>query len=155
VGHGLRAVQTAPCAPPDPPPAHSSAHQIITYSDLESDYLNPLDATERLNRFLIPEYVAHTALTILFLLSLNFVPLIANGALSAWHVKCYLEKQHLVDATRIYPMLAERKKQCLVKLGFYTIMFFYYMYRMIYALVWGRIGAANGGSSGSSRFAGR
>ncbi|KAJ1616331.1 cornichon, partial [Pavlovales sp. CCMP2436] len=92
---------------------------IITYSDLESDYLNPLDATERLNRFLIPEYVAHTALTILFLLSLNFVPLIANGALSAWHVKCYLEKQHLVDATRIYPMLAERKKQCLVKLGFY------------------------------------
>jgi len=154
--------------------------QIITYSDLESDYINPVDASERLNRFLIPEYVAHAGITLLFLLTLNFVPLVANGVLVAWNTKRFLEGEHLVDATKIYPTLAERKKQSLVKLGFYVvsgrkacgeaercglrrtanlgfgaypapwprprrraaqIMFFYYLYRMVFALVWGRIAA--------------
>ncbi|KAG8469735.1 hypothetical protein KFE25_006190 [Diacronema lutheri] len=105
----------------------ASVVHIITYSDLESDYINPVDASERLNRFLIPEYVAHAGITLLFLLTLNFVPLVANGVLVAWNTKRFLEGEHLVDATKIYPTLAERKKQSLVKLGFYVIMFFYYL----------------------------
>jgi hypothetical protein len=98
-----------------------SPRQIITYSDLESDYLNPVDATERLNRFLIPEYAAHTLVTVLCLLTLNLIPLVANGILLGWHVKRYMERKHLVDATQIYPTLSERKKQSLAKLGFYTV----------------------------------
>jgi len=108
---------------------------LVTLTDLESDYINPVDATERLNKFLIPEYVVHTSITVLFLLTLNFIPFLANSLLVAWHAKRFAERQHLLDATSIYPSLAERKKQSNIKLGFYCIMFFYYMYRMVYALV--------------------
>lgn len=137
--------QVRPTQPPFLLPC-ADASQIITYSDLESDYINPVDASERLNRFLMAEYAAHASVTVLCLLTLNLLPLLANSAMLAWHAKGYVEKQHLVDATRIYPTMQERKKQSLVKLGFYTLLFFYNMYRMIYALVWGKVHALYAGA---------
>mmetsp|Transcript_18585 Transcript_18585/g.62300 ORF Transcript_18585/g.62300 Transcript_18585/m.62300 type:complete len:146 (-) Transcript_18585:409-846(-) len=108
---------------------------LITYSDLESDYINPVDATERLNRFVVPEYAVQAAMTVLFLVTLNLFPLLCNAALLAWHVQQYRHQAHLLDATSIYPRLQECKRHCLAKLGFYSLAFLYYLYRMVYALV--------------------
>lgn len=109
--------------------------QLITFTDLEADYINPVDATDRINRFLLPEYVGQAVMTLLFLVTLNFIPAIANGALLAWHFKQYRERLHFVDATTVYPRLSQHKKHCIGKLIFYSLAFFYYLFRMVLAAV--------------------
>ena len=107
----------------------------MTYSDLETDRINPVDATERLNRFLLPELAALALIAALALLALSVVPLLANGALLAWHA----QRENVIDATHVYPTLGKRKKESLAKCGLYTCMFFYYLYCMMHALVTGRL----------------
>jgi protein cornichon len=48
-----------------------------------------------------------------------------------------MNKKFHYDATEIFRTLPDQKKECFVKLGFYLILFFYYLYRMIDALVSG------------------
>jgi hypothetical protein len=46
-------------------------------------------------------------------------------------------KNHMYDATEIFRTLSGHKKESFIKLGFYLISFFYYLYRMILALISG------------------
>ena len=46
-----------------------------------------------------------------------------------------LENQHLLDATEIFRKLNVHKKESFIKLGFHLIMFFFYLYSMIVALI--------------------
>lgn len=48
-----------------------------------------------------------------------------------------MNKNHMLDATEIFRTLSQHKKECFYKLGFYLISFFYYLYRMILALIAG------------------
>jgi hypothetical protein len=50
-------------------------YYIIMFSDLECDYVNPIDLCNRLNTFVIPEMGAQAALTLLFLLSGSWIAL--------------------------------------------------------------------------------
>jgi hypothetical protein len=43
--------------------------------------------------------------------------------------------RHMYDATEIFRTLPVHKKECFIKLGFYLITFFYYLYRMILGLL--------------------
>ena len=45
------------------------------------------------------------------------------------------ENQHLLDATEIFRKLNVHKKESFFKLGFHLIMFFFYLYSMIVALI--------------------
>jgi formate-dependent nitrite reductase membrane component NrfD len=56
---------------------------IIMFSDLECDYVNPIDLCNRLNTFVSPEMAAHAALTILFLLSGSWIALYVCSAVYA------------------------------------------------------------------------
>jgi hypothetical protein len=93
---------------------------------------------------MLPELVALALVAALALLARSVVPLLANGALLAWHA----QRKNLIDATQIYPTLSKRKKESLVKLGLYTLMFFYYLYCMMHALVVGRAGGLATGREG-------
>ena len=46
-----------------------------------------------------------------------------------------MESQHLFDATSIFADLGRHKKVNLIKLGFYMVLFFVFLYRFVLALV--------------------
>lgn len=81
--------------------------------------------------------IAHGALTAIFLLSGQFVAFLINAPLVAFNANKFLGKNHMLDATEIFRTLSQHKKECFIKLGFYLISFFYYLYRMIVALIAG------------------
>lgn len=107
----------------------------IMYSDLECDYINPIDLCNRLNTYIIPEAVVHGFLTLLFLINGYWLALILNLPLLAFNIKKILDNAHLLDATEIFRTLNKHKKESFIKLGFHLVMFFFYLYSMIVALI--------------------
>ncbi|KAL5353096.1 COPII-coated vesicle protein [Pseudogymnoascus australis] len=124
----------------------------IMYSDLEcadmgarytvraeltgrSDYINPIDLCNRLNTYIIPEAAVHGFLTFLFLINGYWVALILNLPLVAYNVNKIVSNSHLLDATEIFRKLNVHKRESFSKLGFHLIMFFFYLYSMIVALI--------------------
>ncbi|KAI9168255.1 hypothetical protein H9P43_007627 [Blastocladiella emersonii ATCC 22665] len=108
---------------------------IIMFSDLECDYINPIDLCAKLNQFVLPEFAAHWFLTSAFLVTGSWVALAINLPLAGYHVKKILDKKHKYDPTEIFRTLQVHKRESLGKLGFYLICFFYYLYRMIVGLI--------------------
>ncbi|KAF3903920.1 hypothetical protein ABW21_db0202557 [Orbilia brochopaga] len=107
----------------------------IMYSDLECDYINPIDLCNRLNSYIIPEAAVHGFLTALFLINGYWLALLLNLPLLAFNVKKFLDNAHLLDATEIFRTLNKHKKESFIKLGFHLVMFFFYLYSMIVALI--------------------
>jgi hypothetical protein len=83
-----------------------------------------------------------------------WLALFLNLPLVAWNVNKYgpliplfpfkygayrrvLNGQHMLDATEIFRTLNRHKKESFIKLGFHLIMFFFYLYAMIVALIAG------------------
>ena len=60
------------------------------YSDLECDYINPIDLCNRLNMYIVPEAGVHAFLTALFLINGYWLPLLLNLPLVAWNGKKYV-----------------------------------------------------------------
>jgi len=107
----------------------------IMYSDLECDYINPIDLCNKLNIYIVPEMGVHVFLTLLFLMNGYWLALFLNIPLVAWNVNKVLNGQHMLDATEIFRTLNRHKKESFIKLGFHLIMFFFYLYAMIVALI--------------------
>ncbi|MCJ1485286.1 hypothetical protein MMC06_005460 [Schaereria dolodes] len=82
----------------------------IMYSDLECDYINPIDLCNRLNTYIVPEAAVHAFLTALFLVNGYWIALALNLPLVAFNVKKILDNQHLLDATEIFRKLNVHKK---------------------------------------------
>ncbi|KAL9712008.1 hypothetical protein Ac2012v2_005084 [Leucoagaricus gongylophorus] len=108
---------------------------IIMFSDLECDYINPIDLCNKLNQFVLPENIAHTFLAVIFLISGQWTAFILNLPLVLWNADKIRKKSHMYDATEIFRTLGGHKKETFFKLGFYLLCFFYYLYRMIAALI--------------------
>ncbi|PWN43012.1 putative ERV14 [Ceraceosorus guamensis] len=108
---------------------------IIMFSDLECDYINPIDLCNKLNQFTVPEMIAHGSLTVLFLLCGQWIAFLLNAPLVAYNVNKVMNKNHLLDATEIFRTLSQHKKECFIKLAAYLLFFFYYLFRMIVALI--------------------
>jgi len=108
---------------------------IIMFSDLECDYINPIDLCNKLNQFILPESAAHAVLTLLFLLSGQWIAFLINLPLVLFNGNKVYGKTHMYDATEIFRTLPTHKKESFFKLGFYLVSFFYYLYRMIVALI--------------------
>ena len=134
------------------------------YSDLECDYINPIDLCNRLNMYIVPEAGIHAFLAALFLINGYWLSFLLNLPLVVWNGKKYVspnstqpcqssihvgdmktnanakvhrifENQHLLDATEIFRKLNIHKRESFAKLGFHLLMFFYYLYSMIVALI--------------------
>ncbi|KAG9785268.1 putative ER-derived vesicles protein ERV14, partial [Aureobasidium melanogenum] len=107
----------------------------IMYSDLECDYINPIDLCNRLNTYIVPEAAVHAFLTFLFLINGYWLAILLNLPLLAFNAKKIIDNQHLLDATEIFRKLNVHKKESFIKLGFHLVMFFFYLYSMIVALI--------------------
>ncbi|KAI9254235.1 ER-derived vesicles protein ERV14 [Sporodiniella umbellata] len=108
---------------------------IIMFSDLECDYINPIDCCSRLNQFVLPEIGLQTFLFTIFLLTGHWFTLLINLPITAYNVKKVTDHRHMYDATEVFRTLSKHKKESFIKLGFYVVCFFYYVYRMVVALV--------------------
>jgi len=110
----------------------------IMYSDLECDYINPMDLTDKLNKWVWPEAWLHWGLSILFFLSLfsgHWLALLLNLPLALFNVNKALNKNMYLDTTEIFRKLNIHKRESFIKLGFHLVMFFFYLYSMIVALI--------------------
>ncbi|GAA85517.1 ER-derived vesicles protein ERV14 [Aspergillus luchuensis IFO 4308] len=99
------------------------------------DYINPIDLCNRLNAYIVPEAAVHAFLTFLFIINGYWVAIVLNLPLLAFNAKKIYENQHLLDATEIFRKLNVHKKESFIKLGFHLLMFFFYLYSMIVALI--------------------
>lgn len=59
------------------------------YSDLECDYINPIDLCNRLNTYVLPEASVHAFLSLLFLINGYWMAFALNLPLLAYNIKKY------------------------------------------------------------------
>lgn len=110
-------------------------HFTILYADLEADYINPIELCSRVNKLILPESLVHGFLTFLFLITGNIWTLLLNLPLFAFNANKFYTKTQLLDATEIFRTLKKHKRESFMKLAFYLLMFFFYLYKMIMALI--------------------
>ncbi|OQV15902.1 putative Protein cornichon [Hypsibius exemplaris] len=115
---------------------------MIAFDELKTDYKNPVDQCNTLNPLVIPEYGIHMFICLLFLLSGSWWTLLYNVPLIAYHVNRYRKRpvmshHGLYDPTTIMNAdeLNHAMREGWIKLAFYLISFFVYLYMMIYELV--------------------
>ncbi|VDK42239.1 unnamed protein product [Anisakis simplex] len=115
---------------------------VICIDELKTDYKNPIEQCRNLNQLILPEYLLHLSFTVLFVTSLQLGAVCWNIPLIAYHIHRYMKRPVMTgpgiyDPTTI--MSADQLQRALsegwIKLGFYLISFFYYLYAMIYTLV--------------------
>jgi len=115
---------------------------IIAFDELKTDYKNPIDQCNSLNPLVLPEYLMHGFCLLLFLLAGEWFSVLVNAPLLAYHVNRYINRPvmtgfGLYDPTSIMNAgaLNRAQKEGWIKLAFYLISFFYYIYGMISVLV--------------------
>ncbi|XP_072031087.1 protein cornichon homolog 1-like [Amphiura filiformis] len=115
---------------------------IIAFDELKTDYKNPIDQCNSLNPLVLPEYIIHIFFNVLFLLAGQIGTVALNLPLIGYHIYRYanrpvMSQAGLYDPTTI--MNADVLSRCMregwIKLAFYLLSFFYYLYSMIYVLV--------------------
>uniref|UniRef100_A0AC35U1P2 Protein cornichon n=1 Tax=Rhabditophanes sp. KR3021 TaxID=114890 RepID=A0AC35U1P2_9BILA len=115
---------------------------VISIDELKTDYKNPIEQCRSLNSLVLPEYGVHGAITILFLVTLQLGGIIWNLPLLAYHVHRYLNRPRMSNPGIYDPTTIMRANELRVayregwvKLGFYLLSFFYYLYALIYTMV--------------------
>jgi len=91
----------------------------------------------------LPEYAVHASFCLLFLLGLQLGSLAWNVPLLVYHAYRYsnrprgMSRPGLYDPTTVMnaEQLARAMREGWVKLAFYLLSFFYYLYSMIYTLI--------------------
>ena len=119
-----------------------SAYQAIAFDELKSAYQNPIDHCRSMNPLVLPEYVAHSTVTLLFLASGSWISFGLNCPLVAYHCyrykkrPSYMTKPGLYDPTTVMNRknLDYGFKEGLTKTFFYFGSFFGYLFGLVYAL---------------------
>lgn len=77
----------------------------------------------------------HGLLTLLLLLSGNLTAVAWNLPLLAYHGLLLRSQEHTYDPTEIFPKLTRKKVEAFGKMAFFLLSFFYYLYRLVLALI--------------------
>lgn len=112
-------------------------HFTILYADLEADYINPIELCSKVNQLVVPEAALHAIISLLFLVNGYWFVFLLNLPVLAYNLNKIYNKMQLLDATEIFRTLGKHKRESFMKLGFHLLMFFFYLYRMIMALIEG------------------
>lgn len=115
---------------------------VIAFDELKTDFKNPIDQCNTLNPLVLPEYLVHIFFNVIFLFAGEWIPVLFNIPLIAYHVHRYLNRpimstSGLYDPTTIMngDQLSRATREGWMKLGFYLLSFFYYLYGMISSLI--------------------
>ncbi|XP_074601765.1 protein cornichon [Brevipalpus obovatus] len=116
---------------------------IIAFDELKTDFKNPIDQCNTLNPLIVPEYATHIFFNIVFLVAGEFVTVLLNIPLIAYHIHRYAHRPAgmrgvgLYDPTTIMnsDQMTRVTREGWFKLAFYLLSFFYYLYGMIVSLI--------------------
>lgn len=115
---------------------------LISFDELKTDYKNPIDQCNSLNPLVLPEYAIHGLCILLFLIAAEWFSVIWNFPLLVYHINRYKTRPvisgfGLYDPTSVMNAgeLNRAQKEGWIKLVFYLLSFFYYIYGMISVLV--------------------
>ncbi|XP_076239340.1 protein cornichon [Calliopsis andreniformis] len=115
---------------------------VIAFDELKTDYKNPIEQCNSLNPLVLPEYSLHIFINVLFLISGQWFSLLLNIPLIVYHLWHYyhrpvMSKPGLYDPTSIMnaQVLMAHQREGWIKLAFYLLSFFYYLYGMISSLI--------------------
>ncbi|KAK6162486.1 hypothetical protein DH2020_002327 [Rehmannia glutinosa] len=110
-------------------------YQLMCLADLEYDYINPYDSASRINKAVLPEFVAEGVLCFLHLITGHWVMFLLCVPYAYYNVTLYTRKRHLVDVTEIFNQLPWEKSVRLYKLGYLVILLALTIFLMIWSLV--------------------
>lgn len=108
-------------------------YQLMCLADLEFDYINPYDSASRINKMILPEFITHGVLCVLYLVTGHWIMSLLAAPYLYYNVRLYTRNQHLVDVTEIFNLLNWEKKQRLFKLGYLVFLLFISLFWMIYS----------------------
>ncbi|GFR31916.1 protein cornichon homolog 4 [Trichonephila clavipes] len=114
---------------------------VITLSDLECDYLNAQQCCSKLNRWIVPEMIAQGLVTVLLLIESHWVLFFINLPMTCWQVykKFTVPSGNfgIYDPTEIHNRgnLKQHMRDSMIRLAFYLLFFFVYLYCMIISLL--------------------
>ncbi|CAG9814053.1 unnamed protein product [Phaedon cochleariae] len=118
-----------------------SLFHVIAFDELKTDYKNPIDQCNSLNPLVLPEYILHLLFNILFAASGEWLSLCLNIPLIAYHINRYrtrpvMSAYGIYDPTSIMnaDVLTRCQREGWIKLAFYLLSFFYYLYGYVIAL---------------------
>ncbi|CAI8602186.1 unnamed protein product [Vicia faba] len=63
----------------------SNFYQVLILSDLEADYINPFDASSRINYFILPEFIGQGVLCAICLFTAHWLMFLLNLPLTCYH----------------------------------------------------------------------
>ncbi|KAJ6217593.1 hypothetical protein RDWZM_008750 [Blomia tropicalis] len=119
-----------------------SVFHVIAFDELKTDFKNPIEQCQTLNPLVLPEYLIHIFFNVLFLYCGEWLTLLLNAPLIAYHIHRYrnrpiMSSHGLYDPTLIMNAdeLWRATREGWFKLAFYLLSFFYYLYGMIYSLI--------------------
>ncbi|XP_060516672.1 protein cornichon isoform X2 [Cylas formicarius] len=119
-----------------------SLFHVIAFDELKTDYKNPIDQCNSLNPLVLPEYILHIIFNVLFAIAGEWLSLCVNIPLIAYHINRYrtrpvMSGYGIYDPTSIMnaDVLTRCQREGWIKLAFYLLSFFYYLYGMIYSLI--------------------
>lgn len=118
-----------------------SVYVVITLSDLECDYLNAQQCCSKLNDWIVPEILAHGLLTVLLIVHWHWILFLINLPMICWQVYKYMTVPSgnlgIYDPTEIHNRgnLKKHMRDSMIRLAFYLLFFFVYLYCMIIALL--------------------
>ncbi|BFZ53620.1 COPII-coated vesicle protein [Savitreella phatthalungensis] len=96
----------------------------VQFSDLGSDYVNPIDLCRDLNRFMLPEASAQALITLVLLVLGRWGAFLLNLPVLVWNLRKYANKEFTLDPTEIFRTYQKYKREAFFKLIFYLCMFF-------------------------------
>ncbi|XP_057807408.1 protein cornichon homolog 4-like isoform X2 [Salvia miltiorrhiza] len=91
--------------------------QLMCLADLEYDYINPYDSASRVNKAVLPEFIAQGILCLLHLTTGHWVMFLLCLPFAYYNVTIYTRRQHFVDVTEIFNQLPWEKKDDLEHRG--------------------------------------
>ncbi|KAL5067213.1 hypothetical protein RYX36_018100 [Vicia faba] len=108
----------------------SNFYQVLILSDLEADYINPFDASSRINYFILPEFIGQGVLCAICLFTAHWLMFLLNLPLTCYHAMLYVKREHLIDVTEVFRVLNAEKKFRIAKLALYLIVLIVTIFRL-------------------------
>jgi len=114
-----------------------SVYFMITLSDLESDYINSLDCSARLNVWTMPRIVLIVLHSILLLIMQSWIMFLVSFPFSFWLIYSKMKVKQgdsgLYDPTEIHVRenLRGGIKESLAYMGYHMASFFIYMWMLV------------------------
>mmetsp|Transcript_1934 Transcript_1934/g.3443 ORF Transcript_1934/g.3443 Transcript_1934/m.3443 type:complete len:141 (+) Transcript_1934:37-459(+) len=110
-------------------------YDLLLFSDLSQDHINPIELCDRLNPFIRLEYVCHALLSLAFFMRFYWILGVVNLPLVIYHIRSYISGQYLLEYTSVFDQLPAYRKVMEFKLGFYIILFISYIFCFTQALL--------------------